>query len=397
MSMQYISGNAAAAEAVRLARVEVIAAYPITPQTEIVMRLSNEVFDGKLKAEFVPVEGEHSAMSATVGASLAGARAFTASSAQGLAYMNEVLFYAAGLRLPLVMVVANRSMTSPVTIFADHQDSLPTRDTGFMQFYAESCQDILDLVLMTYRLAEDKRVLLPVMVCCDGFYLSHVMEPVDVPDQADVDRFLPPNGRHYPHIDLEDPKLFNVMAFPEHFGEFARDRYASMERAEAVFDEIAEEFESLFGRKHQRCETYRMEDADYALIGLGSMMGTSRALVDKLREEGHKVGICSVKSYRPFPVKEVRQALSGCKAVGVLDRDVGYGSGGILYLDVCRALFNESLSIRNFILGLGGRDVTTDTLEQCFASLREPMEAGEEDVYWPDTNQAVWALWKEEM
>lgn len=396
MTRKYISGNVAAAEAVKLAHVDVIAAYPITPQTEIVMRLSNDVFNGDLDAEFVPVEGEHSAMSATVGASLAGARAFTATSAQGLAYMNEVLFYAAGLRLPIVMVVANRSMTSPVTIFTDHQDSLPTRDTGFMQFYAESCQDMLDLVLMCYRLAEDKKVLMPVMICCDGFYLSHVLEPVEVPDQALVDEFLPANGLFYPHLDLEDPKLFNVMAFPEHFGEFARDRYESMNNAVEVFDSIADDFERLFGRRHERCETYRMEDAEYALIGLGSMMGTSRVVVDQMREKGIKAGMVSVKSYRPFPVKEVREALSKCKAVGVLDRDVGYGSGGILYLDVCRALVSDSVRLKNFIVGLGGRDVTTYTLANCFDTIMKAEDDGCE-VYWPDTNEEVWSVWKEDM
>lgn len=397
MSMQYIAGNSAAAEAVRLARVQVIAAYPITPQTDIVMKLSNDVFNGQLDAEFIPVEGEHSAMSAAVAASLAGTRVFTASSAQGLAYMNEVLFYAAGLRTPVVMVVANRSMTSPVTIFTDNQDSLPTRDTGFMQFYAETCQDILDLVLMCYRLAEDKRVLLPAMICADGFYLSHVMEPVDIPAQDDVDQFLPPNGLHYPHLDTKNPKLFNVMAFPEHFEEFARDRYNSMANGEQVFDEIADDFEKTFGRRHNRCETYRMEDAEYALIGLGSMMGTARVVIDQMREEGLKVGICSIKSYRPFPTVELREHLSNCKAIGVLDRDVGYGSGGIIYLDVCRALVHHCPTIKNFILGLGGRDVTTSTINQCFMTLMGQTDSPEAEIYWPDENLEIWNVWKEEM
>lgn len=397
MSMRYISGNSAAAEAVRLARVEVIAAYPITPQTDVVMQLSNDVFNGYLDAEFIPVEGEHSAMSASVGASLAGTRVFTATSAQGLAYMNEVLYYAAGLRTPVVVYVANRSMTSPVTIFTDHQDSLPTRDTGLMQFYAESCQDIFDLVLMCYRLAEHEDVLLPAMVCADGFYLSHVMEPVDISTQEDVDRFLPKNGLHYPHLDVDDPKLFNVMAFPEHFEEFARDRFVSMDRAAGLFDEMADSFESIFGRKHKRCETYQMEDAEYAIVGLGSMMGTARLVVDTLRAQGKKVGLCSVKSYRPFPTKELADILSDCKAVGVLDRDVGYGSGGILYLDVCRSVYKASPILKNFIVGLGGRDVTTDTIEACFATIIDADETDTQELYWPDENQELWSVWKEEM
>lgn len=394
MPIRYISGCTAAAEAVRLAQVEVIAAYPITPQTHIVQSLSNDVFNGRLNAEFVAVEGEHSAMSATVGASMTGARAFTASSSQGLAYMHEVLHYAAGLRTPLVMAVANRSMASPVSIFVDHQDSLPQRDTGFMQYYAENCQDILDLILLSYKVAEDKRVLLPAMVCCDGFYLSHVSEPVDVPENDKAAEFLPRTPMQYPYLDVENPKLFNVMAFPEYFEEFSRDRFVSMEDAQGVFDEYSAEFEKMFGRRHKRLEEYRMEDAEYALVGLGSMMGTTRVVVDQLREEGVKAGMLSVKSYRPFPVREVRKALMNCKAVGVLDRDVSFGTGGILYQDISRCLIGKGACLKNFIVGLAGRDVTPATIRKSFNIVMDENAQSENDVFWPDENTALWQAWR---
>ena len=396
MSVRFITGCTAAAEAVRLAKVDVIAAYPITPQTHIVESLSQDVFNGRLPAEFVAVEGEHSAMSATVGASMTGARAFTASSSQGLAYMHEVLFYAAGLRTPLVMAVANRSMASPVSIFVDHQDSLPQRDTGFLQYYAESCQDILDLILLAYRVAEDKRVLLPIMVCCDGFYLSHLNEPVDVPEAEKVDMFLPKGNPSYHYLDINNPKLFNVMAFPEHFEEFSRDRFTCMMDSAGVFDEVSEEFEKIIGRRHHRIETYRMEDAEYALIGLGSMMGTTRVVVDKYREAGKKVGLVSIKSYRPFPIKEVFDMLKNCKAVGVMDRDVAFGTGGIVYQDVCRSMMNGAGDVRmqNFILGIGGRDITPVMIEKCFDNLISNDTSIRDDVFWPGENTELWNTWK---
>ena len=400
MNLKYISGCSAAAEAARLANVDVIAAYPITPQTHIVQTLSQDVFNGRLNAEFVAVEGEHSAMSATIGASMTGARAFTASSSQGLAYMHEALYYASGLRLPLVMVVANRSMASPVSIFADHQDSLPQRDTGFLQYYAENCQDILDLVLIAYKVAEDKRVLLPIMVCCDGFYLSHVSEPVDVPAAENVQKYIPKREPNYPYLDINAPKLFNVMAFPEHFEEFQRDKYVGMEISASVFDEANEEFFKIFGRRHNRIETYCMEDAQYALVGLGSMMGTTRSVVDDYRKKGVKAGMISIKSYRPFPVHEVYEALKNCKCVGVLDRDVAFGSGGIVYSDVCRSMIHGkgNVNMLNFILGLGGRDVTQETLAGCFDRLicSDGADIAGNDVIWADENEALWQVWKGE-
>ncbi len=402
MNRRFISGTTACAEAARLARVQVVAAYPITPQTHIVEALTQYAYDGVLEAEMIPVESEYAAMSASVGASLVGARAFTASSSQGLALMHEILPYAAGLRLPLVMAVANRSVASPVTIFADHQDSLPQRETGFLQLYAESCQEILDLTLLAYRVAEDTEVLLPVMVCFDGFFLSHISEPVEVPGPEEALAFVPLREPAYPTLDLDRPKCFNVMAFPEYFEEFQRDKHESMLRAAGVFDRAAEEFAKTFGRKHERLKVYRVEDAEQVLVGLGSMMGTTRQVVDRLREQGRKVGMIGLLCYRPFPMAELSRHLAGGKTVGVLDRDLGYGSGGIVFQDVCRSLYNlaDRGPAVNFILGLGGRDVTEDTIEACYDRLarldrHQALPAGQE-VFWPDENRDLLAAWKME-
>lgn len=400
MTRSYISGCTAAAEAARLAQVEVIAAYPITPQTHIVQSLSQDVFNGKLPAQFVPVESEHSAMSATVGAAMVGARAFTASSSQGLALMHEVLPYAAGLRLPLVLAVANRSIASPVTIFVDHQDTLPQRETGFLQFYATNCQEILDAILLAYKVAENEKVLLPAMVCFDGFFLSHISEPVEIPELELVQQFLPKIQPNYPIMDIANPKSFNVMAFPEYFEEFQRDKFASMQNAAQVFDTASAGFAQLFGRKHERLETYLTEDADYILIGLGSMMGTVKTCVQELRAQGHKVGLAAIKCYRPLPVQEIAQVANNCRAIGVLDRDVAYGTGGIVYQDVCRSLYNTGIEapVANFIVGLGGRDVTTGTIKSCFASLAECSQGNYpklgQDVIWPDANRQLLNTWK---
>jgi len=400
MKRSYISGCKAAAEAARLAQVDVVSAYPITPQTHIVEALSKDIYDGRLKAELVPVESEHSAMSVTVGAAMVGVRAFTATSSQGLALMHEVLPYASGLRLPIVMAVANRSVASPVTIFTDYQDSLPQRETGFLQFYLENCQEILDVMLLAYKVAENENVLLPVMVCFDGFFLSHISETVEIPDIELVRKFIPKSKTRTPILDVEDPKSFNVMAFPEYFEEFQRDKHECMLHAERVFDEAASQFEQLFGRRHDRLESYKTDDAEYILVGMGSMMGTARETVDHLRSQGQKVGCVRIKCYRPFPVTGISDIFKECKAIGVLDRDVAYGTGGVVFQDICRSLYNTAsqAAVVNFILGLGGRDVTVATLQNCFEKLREynskKHPAPGQDVFWPDANVPLWKTWK---
>jgi pyruvate ferredoxin oxidoreductase alpha subunit len=380
---QFLTGALAVAEGAALARVQVVAAYPITPQTAIVESLARRVFGGSLKAEMIPVESEHSALSAVVGASLTGARAFTATSSQGLALMHEVLPYASGLRLPIVMAVANRSLASPVTIFVDHMDTLPERDSGWVQIYAETAQEAMDHILLGYRLAEDERVLLPVMICLDGFFVSHTSEPVSVPEAGRADAFLPPPAPKYPHLDVDAPKIFNVMAFPDHFEEFLRDKHESCRRVLEILPGLYEEFDTTFGRRYRTVDAYRTDDAEYVLFGLGSMMGTVKEVVDGLREQGKKVGAARIACYRPFDDAAVAAAVRGARAVGVLDRDVSFGSGGVVYQDVLKSLHGAGMALptANFIVGLGGRDVSPATVEKCFAAL----EAG------PSGGQAVWA------
>ncbi len=400
MTRVFMSGAHAVAEAVELADVKVIAAYPITPQTGIVETLAKKVSSGELKAEMVPVESEHSAMSAVVGASLAGARAFTASSSQGLALMHEVLPYASGLRLPIVMAIANRALASPVSIFNDQQDSLSQRDSGWLQFYVKNAQEALDYILIAYRLAEDPRVLLPVMVCQDGFSISHTSEPVSIPGRELVREFLPAFRANYPHLDLDAPKVFNVMAFPDHFEEFQRDKHESSRNVLAIVDEVYDDFNRLFNRKYSNVEYYQAGDAEVILLGMGSMMGTARDVVDALRAAGQKVGMARIASYRPFPVSEIRSTVSSAQVIGVLDRDISFGAGGILYQDVVRSLYNEPgprPQAINFIVGLGGRDVSHRTIRTCFERLflasHQDALCTEGELQWPDENDKLLETW----
>lgn len=397
MSIEYISGCKAAAEAARLAEVDVVAAYPITPQTSIVEYLAQYVADNKLHAEMVPAESEHSAISACVGASMVGARAFTATASQGLALLHEVLFYASGLRLPITAVVANRAIASPVSIFADFKDSLAQRDTGWLQFYAESCQEILDSVLIGYRVSEDARVLLPAMICMEGFVLSHLSEPVDVPDFDDVRKFLPKGVPKYPILDIRNPKVFNVMAFPDTYEEFEHDRHISMERAFEVLAEAYADFEKIFGRRYQDIENYRTDDADMILVAMGTSAGIALQVVDELRDQGKKVGSVRVRTFRPFPYKALMESIKNARIVGVLDRDISTGSTGILYQETLASLAtlpNRPL-LQNFIIGLGGRDIHTGTIHKIVGQLQDSMDKNliVEPIIWPDARIDLLQSW----
>ncbi len=328
MARSYISGCRAAAEGARLAAVEVVAAYPITPQTAIVEELANFIAEGRLEAEMIHVEGEHSAMSACIGACAVKARVFTATSAQGLAMMNEPLFMAAGLRFPIVMVVVNRSLVAPNTIFCDHQDSLSARDSGWLQFYVESCQEILDTVLIACKVADDPRVLLPAMVCLDGFFLSHLYEPVELPDDQEVAAFLPALKPAYPSLDLAEPRLLNVLVPPEYYPEFEYDKHQSSLNALHAIQEVFDQFSESFGRQYSLVEPYLIDDADLVVVAMGSMAGTARVAVDVARAEGKRAGLLKVKTFRPFPTADVQACLGGVKDGGVMDRDIRFRVSG---------------------------------------------------------------------
>ncbi len=374
-----IEGSRAVAEAVGLCRPEVISAYPITPQTHIVEELSQLVADGDIDAEYVRVESEHSAASVCLGAVAAGSRAYSATTSQGLLLMAEVLYNIAGMRLPLVITGVNRSVSAPLSIWNDQQDTMALRDTGWLQMYAENSQEVLDMHIQAYKISEDDRVLLPVLVCMDGFILTHTYESVDVPTQEEVDAFLPRYDPLY-KLDPDDPYTLGAYAGPELYQEvryeIQRDALASKE----VVKEVARDFKAAFGRwSGDVVEGYRCDDAETIFIGLGTVVGTMKDWVDVRREQGEKVGVLKLRCFRPFPQEEMREALGGAKQVVVLEKAVGVGAYGIVAGEVRAALHGQEKSpaVSCAIAGLGGRDITFETLEEMLRRAR----AGESDFF----------------
>jgi pyruvate ferredoxin oxidoreductase alpha subunit len=352
--------SVAVAEAVRLANADVIAAYPITPQTRIVERLAELVANGQLDADYIPVESEHSAMSSSIGAAAAGARTFTATSSQGLALMNEMVYVAPGLRVPIVMVVANRAISAPIALGNDHSDIMSVRDSGWLSFFAENGQEALDLTLAAFRIAEDPEVSLPVCLSLDGFILTHITEPVLMPDQTEVDRFLPP-FKPSVQLDIKDPISMGLWAPPDVYAEARKAMALALFSAKKTVVKAFDEFNRIFGRRYRPVETYRQEDAETVIISMGSISETAMTAVDEMRDLGHKVGLVRLRLWRPFPEEELLAALAGAKNVAVVDRHLILGCGsGPVGLEVKSLVCNSGLrpNITNFFLGLGGRDVT---------------------------------------
>lgn len=370
---RFLSGDEAFAEGVRLARPQVISAYPITPQTVVVERLSEMVQQGDLAAEYVHVESEHSALACALGASATGARTFTATSSQGLLYMAEVLTYAAGGRFLIVMMNANRATALPWNIYGDQRDSLALLDHGWIQAYAESNQEALDLALMAYRIAEDPRVATPFMVNLDGFALTHTYEPVDVPDPAEADAFLPPYVTAN-RFDFEAPVSIGYSAGPEYNRYFKYWAHHDMEGAAAVVAEAEAQFEAVFGRRYPGLvDGYRVDDADYVVVTLGSAAGIVRPAVDRWRDAGVRAGMLRIRYMRPFPYGELAEALAGAKAVAVLERDVSFGAEGTVHTNVSSALHRAGLGVPTlgFIGGLGGDDITAAQVDRVLRRLRD--------------------------
>jgi len=372
-------GTEAATMAAKLARVQVVSAYPITPQTVIVESLADIIGRGELKAKYMPVESEHTAMSACMGAALAGARTFTATSSQGLAYMHEMLHFTAGERVPVVMANCNRAMAPPWNLYCDHTDSLSQRDTGWIQYYAADAQDVLDAILIAYAVAEE--ALLPVMVNLDAFYLTHTSELLDVPDQEMVDRFLPPYQAPT-KVDVHDPKTFSIVCGADLFSSIKYKRQVDTLAVPRLWDQAAERFNRHFNRLHKTVEAYRMEDSELCIIGIGTAAGTIRLAVDRLREEGLKVGSLRLAMIRPFPVEGLQQETARAKHVVVIDRDVSFGAEGIVAQEVKAALFERrgDLKVTGFVAGVGGNDVTADTIiplvQQAISGDGSAIEAG---------------------
>ncbi len=375
-----MTGNEAVAMGAKLARVRFISAYPITPQTTIVEKLAEMIANRELDARYVEVESEHSAMAATMASELTGTRSYTATSSHGLLYMHEMLHWVAGQRLPVIMSVVNRAIGPPWNIWSDQTDTMNQKDTGWMQVYCESNQEALDTILMGYRIAEDRNVMLPLMTMEDAFVLSHTSEPVNVPEQKAVDDFLPELDLSY-RIDVDRPMGYGSYSTPDGpFMELKKDMHDSMDRARKAIRSVTAEFATSFDRNYSGLiEEFLTEDADYVLIASGTLASTGKYVIQRLREKGYKVGLIRIRFFRPFPADEIRKAVKGTKGTGIIDRSISFGSGGNTFLEVSSSLYGtDNPPLYGFIAGLGGRDVKIEDFEEMFRI----MEKKEPGQYW---------------
>ena len=359
-----LDGNTAAVEAIKAARVKVISAYPITPQSTIAEKLADAVADGELDANYVRVESEHSALSVALGAQMTGVRA------------------------PIVMPVVNRALASPWSLWCDHQDSMAERDSGWMQLYCENVQDVYDLTMCAYRIAEDRRVQLPCMVCLDGFFLSHSMQKVRVAEQPQADAFIGPYRRHNSYIDPEDPMIVNNLTSSDEFTEMRYQQSRGFAAAAEVMEEVFTEFQERFGREHHVVEPYRLEDAKTVLVTIGSMAGTAKYVADRLREQGQHVGVLKIVSFRPFPYRQVAALLKNAEHAAVLDRSAGLGAQGApVWLEICAALQSMEIDVCGYIGGLGGRDISMDTIRHIFEDMAQKDTQVCEEPAWIDLKE----------
>ena len=376
---EVLEGSQAVAEAVRLARVKVVSAYPITPQTHIVEELAKYCAEGSLDGRFICVESEHSAMASVIGSESGGVRSFTASSSHGLALMHEMLHWASAARLPIVMAEVNRALGPGWNLWVDQTDSLAQRDTGWIQLYCADGQEALDTTLLAYRLAE--LVNLPVMVVLDAFFLSHTYEPVDVPSQAEADSFLPPFEPKF-MLDTANPCALSEVAPPSVYMEMRRSIQLAMEAVPEVYGRVETDFFERFGRKYGLAEAYRCEDADVVLVMAGTAAGTARVAVDGLRAEGEKAGLLRFRMFRPFPVDTLRSELKNARKVAVLDRNCSFGAGGIFAQELKAALYGAGAPpLYSYISGMGGRDITVDTIRTMYAMTRDSDEPAADSVW----------------
>jgi pyruvate/2-oxoacid:ferredoxin oxidoreductase alpha subunit len=375
-----ITGNQAVAYGVMLSHVDLISAYPITPQTTIVEELSELCATGRVKARFLKVESEHSAMAACIGASTGGVRVFTATSSQGLAYMHEMLHWASGARLPIVLVNVNRALAPPWNIWNDQTDSLSQRDTGWIQLYCETNQEVLDTILQAYRIAESTR--LPVMVVLDAFVLSHTSEPVEIPSEDKIKGFLPKYSPEYP-VDPAKPVSFSGIATPDHYFEFRYKIQKAMDQVPETARKVEDKFKARFGRSYGLIEKYGKEEAEVLLVTAGAMTSTARTVVRRMVEKGADVGGVKIKMVRPFPSKELDQALQQAKKVAVIERDLSFGAGGILAQELRASLYHRERRppVFGFVAGLGGRDITPDLIEEALLHTLEHSQP-DGDLLW---------------
>jgi pyruvate ferredoxin oxidoreductase alpha subunit len=363
---QLLTGGEAVAHAMRQIEPDVVPVYPITPQTPIIQKFASFVADGKADTEIINVESEHSAMSAAIGAALAGARTITATSSQGLALMAEVVYIAAAMRAPIVVAIGNRALSGPINIHADHSDSMLVRDSGVIQLFAENAQEAYDLMLLATRLAEHPGVLLPVFVCQDGFTITHSAEPVTLLDDEAVHEFVGEYRIPFPLLDIDRPTSQGTFAMPDYYFELRHHLDVAMEAARGALRELSDELAALTQRSYPAFEEYGLADAERVVVAMGSTAGTAKDVVDELRTAGESVGLVRVVSFRPFPAAELRLALADARVVFVLDRAASPGASAPLFAEVAAALYGSSATLRSHVYGLGGRDLGPDGLREVF-------------------------------
>lgn len=369
-----LSGNEATAYAMRQINPDVVAAFPITPSTEIPQYFSSYVNNGQVDTEFVAVESEHSAMSACIGAEAAGARAMTATSANGLEYMWEMVQIASSSRLPIVMALVNRAISGPLNIHCDHSDAMSVRDSGWIMLFSETNQEAYDNMLMAHRIAEHKDVLLPLMVCQDGFITSHAIENIELVEDDKVKEFVGTYKPEHYLLNKKEPIAMGPMDLQAYLTEHKKQQTVAMENARKVIKEVAKDFEKMTGRKYDMFESYKLEDAEYVIVCMNSTAGTVKNVVDTLRENGIKAGLLKIRVFRPFPTDEIAEALKGAKAIAVLDRvPLLNGAGGPLFEDIVSAMFVKDVHVKtiNYTYGVGGRDVTEEHINSVFKDLQE--------------------------
>lgn len=369
-----LTGDQVAAYAMKQVEPDVVAAYPITPQTEIVMNFSQYVADGKVSTEMIPVESEHSAMSACVGAAASGARTMTATCANGLALMWEIVYIAASTRLPIVMPVVNRALSAPINIHCDHSDSMGARDSGWIQIYCENAQEVYESIILAVKIAEHPDVQLPVMVCQDGFTTSHAVEGIELFDDKVVKKFIGEYKPRFSLLDVDNPSTVGPLDLQDFYFEHKRQQSEAMDKALTAIPEVFKEFEKAFGKKHNFVDEYRLDGAEVAICALSSTAGTAKGVIDKLRDRGLKVGLLKPRFFRPFPREPIVKCLSKLKAIAVLDRSESFsGQGGPLFSETKAALYEEKnhpLAV-NYIYGLGGRDIFEENIERVYKELLE--------------------------
>ena len=382
-----LTGNQAVAWGVMLSKVQVVSAYPITPQTTIIEEIADLINKGLFRARFIKVESEHSAMAGCIGAQTTGARSFTATSSQGLALMHELLHWAGMGRLPIVLANVNRAMAPGWTIWTDQNDSLSQRDTGWIQYYCESGQEVLDTVVQAYKVAE--QVKLPAMLVLDAFFLSHTAEAIEIREQAVVDEYLPPFKTKW-KLDIDNPMAFSGMTGVDIYQEFRYNQQMAFDQALEAAVEADAEFGERFGQSYGITEEYRCDDAEIILITSGTVSSTAREAVDHYRAKGDKIGMLKIRLFRPFPWKAVQESLAECKKIAVIDRNISPGHGGIFAMEIKSALYNQPLNKRPmlfpFIAGLGGRDITPETVNQII-EITQKEDFPQKDIYWIDLKE----------